>query len=58
MRKVLSWVLNPDTVGRFCRLAGSEFQSDGTTKLNEHPLALTVLMIITTNGCCAVYISG
>ena len=29
------WVLNPDTVGTFRRLAGNAFQTDGATKLNE-----------------------
>ena len=34
-RKVLGWVLNSDRVGIVLRLAGSEFQTDGATKLNE-----------------------
>ena len=34
-RKVLSWVLNPDSVGISRRMTGSEFQTDGATKLNE-----------------------
>ena len=29
------YVFNSDKVGRFHRLAGSEFQNDGATKLNE-----------------------
>ena len=37
-RKVLSWVLNSDRVGRFCRLASNEFQTDRALKLNEHLL--------------------
>ena len=31
----MSWVLNPDRVGILCRLAGSELQTGGATKLNE-----------------------
>ena len=31
----MSWVLNPDSVGKFCRLAGNKFQTDGVMKLNE-----------------------
>ena len=31
----MSWVLNPDRVGRFHRLAGREFQTDGAIKLKE-----------------------
>jgi len=34
-REALSLVLNSDRVGRFRRLAGSKFQTDGATKLNE-----------------------
>ena len=33
-RNVLSWVLNSEC-GRSRRLAGSEFQTDGATKVNE-----------------------
>ena len=36
-KKVLSWVLNSDRVGRSRRPAGSEFQTDEAMKLNEHP---------------------
>ena len=28
--------MNTDTMGRFCRLEGSKFQTDGVAKLNEH----------------------
>ena len=35
-KKVLSWVLNSDRVGRSRRPAGSEFQTDGAMNLNEH----------------------
>ena len=35
----LNWVLNSDRVRRFCRQAGSEFQTDGATKLNEASIA-------------------
>ena len=31
----MSWVLNPDRVGRFHRLAGSEFKTARAMKLNE-----------------------
>ena len=34
--KVLSWVLYLARVGRFCRLAGSEFQTEGAVKVNKH----------------------
>ena len=34
-RKVLSWVLNSDRVGRFHRLAGSQFSPGGAMKLKE-----------------------
>ena len=37
-RKVLSWVLNLERVGRFRRLASNEFQTDRALKLNEHLL--------------------
>ena len=36
-KKVLSSALNWWRVGRFCRLAGSEFQTVGAMKLKEHP---------------------
>ena len=31
----MSWVLNSNRVGRFLRLAGSDFQTYGAAKLNE-----------------------
>lgn len=34
-KRVLSWVLNSERVGRFCKLAGCEFQTDGTMKQKE-----------------------
>ena len=34
-RKVLEYVFHPDRAGRFHRLAGSEFQTDGAIKLNR-----------------------
>ena len=34
-RKVLRLDLNSDNVCKFLRLAGSEFQTDGTVKLKE-----------------------
>ena len=37
-RQVLGWALNPGGMGRFRKLAGSEFQTDGAIKPKERSL--------------------
>ena len=59
-KKVFSWVLHSDKVGRFCRfrrLAGSEFQTRYINSTRVYLLACQVRVTIGDSGFCVCVMS-